>query len=116
MTSPDGFNAELVQLARSFVDQEQAKVAAAVRKGADVTKKQLVQTSPRDSGDYGGGWRRSSKLTFDHIEASVYQAKKPGLPHLLEKGHGGPHPAPAHPHIESAYEVGVATIESELGT
>ena len=116
MTTPEGFSEELVNLARSFVNEEQEKVVAAVRKGADVTKQQLVQTSPSDSGDYAAGWRRSSKVTFDHIEASVYQAKKPGLPHLLEKGHGGPHPAPAHPHIESAYEIGVATIESELGT
>lgn len=67
------------------------------------------------SGKYRKGWRQ--KTEGDAIVgyvSTVYNSTRPGLAHLLEKGHGGPAPAPPHPHIAQAYEEGVKTLEREL--
>nr|DAF27107.1 MAG TPA: hypothetical protein [Caudoviricetes sp.] len=45
----------------------------------------------------------------------VHNAKSPGLTHLLEHGHGGPHPAPAHPHIEKAANEAFSELDRRMG-
>lgn len=44
----------------------------------------------------------------------IHNKAKPGLTHLLEKGHGGPHPARAHPHIADAAQAGVDDLERRM--
>lgn len=58
-------------------------------------------------GDYAKGWKtKETKDVFGHIKAIAYNAKKPGLPHLLEFGHatrnGGR--TKAYEHLEPAEE------------
>lgn len=79
--------------------------------------KELKETSPVGSG-YGGhykdGWKaKVEKETSQSLRIRVYNKKKPGLTHLLEKGHakrgggrveGIPHIAPAEKHAKEEYE------------
>lgn len=84
---------------------------AEVQKIVDDTAKQVVKegvsklksTSPHKSGDYSRGWT-SRKDALGYV---IYNAKKPGLTHLLENGHvtrnqyGTWKRTPAHPHIKT---------------
>ena len=48
----------------------------------------LKQTSPKDTGKYAEGWTTGNYTwTALGAEITVYNAKKPGLAHLLENGH-----------------------------
>ena len=83
---------------------------------ADSVVKDLKDTSPRQTGKYAKGW--TSDMHHDAAGSPyvrIHNAKKPGLTHLLEHGHGGPAPAKAHPHIEAAYERGVAFLTDRMG-
>ena len=53
---------------------------------------------------YHDGWTCDVKWQVEGSTATVYNKTKPQLTTLLEKGHGGPAPAPAHPHIEPTFE------------
>lgn len=104
----------LVQIVGEYAEKEQGKVNKAVSAAAKATKRTLAANSPSLTGGYAKGWRIKNTYGGKAKKAVVYQAKKPGLTHLLEHGHGGPHPAGAHPHIEFAYEVGAQILEQEL--
>lgn len=83
---------------------------------ADSVVKDLKDTSPKQTGKYAKGWTSDMHHAADGSPyVSVHNAKKPGLTHLLEHGHGGPHPAKAHPHIEAAYERGVTFLTDRMG-
>lgn len=83
---------------------------------ADSVVKDLKATSPVKTGEYAKGWTNDM-----HHDAAgspynrIHNAKKPGLTFLLEHGHDGPHPAKAKPHIEAAYERGVAFLTDRMG-
>ena len=84
---------------------------------ADSVVKDLKDTSPKLTGKYAKGWTNKMHHAADGSPYNrVYNAKKPGLTHNLEHGHGGPHPAKAHPHIEAAYERGVAVLTERMGS
>lgn len=83
---------------------------------ADSVVKDLKDTSPKQTGKYAKGWTSDMHHAADGSPyVRVHNAKKPGLTHLLEHGHGGPQPAKAKPHIEAAYERGVAFLTDRMG-
>lgn len=56
----------------------------------DVAKEaaDMVKGASPGKGRYASGWRSKLKQgALDSVEAVVYNAKMPGLPHLLEKDH-----------------------------
>ena len=83
-----------------------------MRKTANETRKVLRSTSPKRTGKYGRGWEYELKVNSRLGGGSItlYDAR-PGLTHLLEKGHvtrnglDRSYPAtPAHPNIAAAQE------------
>lgn len=78
------------------------------------TAKALRSSSPRLTGRYRSGWTSSMEDRGSYYTVRVYNSKSPGLTHLLEHGHGGPHPAPAHPHIERAANEAFAELERRM--
>jgi len=59
----------------------------AIRKVSRETVRKLKATSP-GNGKYAGGWKAEQvKAHGDIISVTVYNAKLPGLTHLLENGH-----------------------------
>lgn len=115
--SVDGFAAAIEGLFEEYVDEVNEGVKDAVQKGGKTVTKEIKATSAfiDRTGGYRDGWRQKTEGSLDTgYTSTVYNASKPGLAHLLEKGHGGPAPAPPHPHIAPAYEEGVRVFESEL--
>lgn len=78
-----------------------------MRKAADDTSKEVQKLTKErararlgGSGDYAAGWSTRKYMdTYAHHRRTVYNRSLPGLAHLLEHGHGGPHPAGPHRHI-----------------
>lgn len=73
--------------------------------------------TPTKTGAYASGWRAKTERQGTQTVCTVYQSKKPGLTHLLEKGHAKfifGHPTgeyvPGYPHIEPAYEEGAKEL------
>ena len=78
-----------------------------VQDTADYVVAYLKDASQKLTGKYAKGWKSTMHHAADGSPfAVVHNVKKPGLTHLLEHGHGGPHPAKARPHIEAAYYAG----------
>lgn len=83
-----------------------ARVNSALKGGAEVLRKGIEEAAPVRSGQLkksvtilpvkSSGGKRS-------VEAGIRHADAPHA-HLVEKGHGGPHPAPPHPFAEPAAE------------
>lgn len=116
--SIDGLGDEVARLMEEYA----ADVAEDMKKEARATSKEAVKelkaTSPEGKGSrkghYKDGW--ASKVESEDalsIGIRIYNKKKPGLTHLLEKGHakrgggrveGIPHIAPAERKEVEAYE------------
>ena len=81
-----------------------------VKRAGNEARDRLKQTSPRDTGTYAEGWT-TGQYTWTALgaEITVYNAKKPGVAHLLENGHakqnGGRAPAKVH----------IKPVEEEVG-
>lgn len=81
-----------------------------VKRAGNEARDRLRQTSPRDTGQYAEGWT-AGQYTWTALgaEITVYNAKKPGLAHLLENGHakqnGGRAPSKVH----------IKPVEEEVG-
>ncbi len=118
--SIEGFSEVVTQMAHEVAEHDREQLKADVREATRATKDAVRQGSPRRTGAYAAGWRmRVEEEASGRISGTVYQAKKPGLTHLLEKGHeqffmghDTGHRAPAQPHIEPAYEVGAERLRS----
>ena len=104
-----------------YRDLTEQALRSAVTEVAKETKDIAKENSPSLSGRYKKGW--ATKKTTDasgQISVTVYNRARPGLTHLLEKGHakrgggrvsGIPHIAPAEEHAVSELE---ARIRREL--
>lgn len=117
--SIDGFAKEL----NLIVEQEMKRVNKATEASVQAAGQKAVSelkatTAHKDkSGAYRRGWRM--KTTGNNVvgyESTVYQANHPTLTHLVEFGHGGPQPAPPHPHMEKAFTAGADELLRRLNS
>ena len=115
--SVDGFEAALSTLVEESIDKMDGNVKKAVKKGGKEVVSDIQSSGAWNdiTGGYRDGWTETTEgdVLIGYV-STVHNDQKPGLAHLLEKGHGGPAPAPPHPHIAPAYEQGVKVFESEL--
>ena len=93
-----------------------------VKKATNKAREYLKRNSPKRKGKrYASGWRTKKLKSRLSVSITVYNAKYPGLTHLLEKGHvvrnqhGGPYGrTKPQPHIAPAEELGIETFTEEL--
>lgn len=114
----DALGAEIARLMEEYASEVAADTKEEAKAVAKETVKELKQTSPEGPGSrkghYKDGW--ASKVESENavsIGIRVYNRKKPGLTHLLEKGHakrgggrvaGIPHIGPAEQQAAKEYE------------
>ena len=111
----DALVATLTEMAEGVVAQDEEQLRKDVQAAARATTDELRNgaLTPAVTGEYAAGWGYETEVEIGHVRATVRNRKKPGLTHLLEKGHekfvngvDTGERAPAYPHIEPAYEVG----------
>lgn len=111
------FDFALSEILDDFQKMEEGAIKQEVRASGNKCKADIKSGSPAKSGGYAAGW--STKSEGDSLEGyfvRVYNKKKPGLAHLLEKGHAnrGGGRTPAYPHIAPAYEKAAADLKRRL--
>lgn len=113
------FATEIKRLLDEYGDEVMDVLEEEAEKTAKKAAKKLKETSPRgnSSRHYADGW--TAKYDKATKTAIVYNAKKPGLAHLLEhgfQGRSGVHPAIVHiaPVEEAANEEFVEAVERRL--
>lgn len=113
--TPDNLGDEIAAIVGEYVSEVDLEAESDVREVADMVRDELRATSPRRKGGYAGGWvAEPEDVGATGTAYRIHNRKKPGLTHLLEKGHGGPHPAGAFPHIADAAERGFAELKRRL--
>ncbi len=117
--SVDEFASTLDSIFDDLKDASDDALADALKAGANSSAKEWRDGAPVRKGKYKKTIRYRVDRTGDRPQATVYSTK-PGLPHLLEKGHakiGGGYVA-AREHIAPAAEVGFsdafAALEANL--
>lgn len=114
----DALGTEIARLMEEYASDVAADMKAEAKSVAKETVKELKTTSPEGEGSRKGHYKDGWTSTVESENAvsigiRVYNKKKPGLTHLLEKGHakrgGGrtrtfPHIAPAEKQAVEEYE------------
>ena len=105
---------EIMNALREYKKVTDDVVKQVVNTVSEETKKMVQSASPTDSGGYKKGWTaKKMKDSASKTEVVVYNRSKPGLTHLLEKGHAkrGGGRVSGKPHIAPAEENGVQLLE-----
>lgn len=100
-----------------YNDLAQETVKKSVQAVAKETKVLIESAAPVNTGVYEANWATKTTLqNASRMETVVYQKKKPGLNHLLEKGHakrnGGRTPALVH--IAPAEKYAVEELQERI--
>lgn len=103
----DHLAGEIAAMLEAYTDEVTEAVKAECETVADECLKEIRAASPIDTGKYKKGWRK--KVEYEDkgdIRIRVYNAKYPGLTHLLENGHAkvGGGRVDARVHIKPAEE------------
>lgn len=108
--SSGNFSTAMGKILAKYGDDVTEATRRLVKRAGNEARDRLKQTSPKDTGQYVEGWT-TGQYTWTALgaEITVYNAKKPGLAHLLENGHvkqnGGRAPAKVH----------IKPVEEEVG-
>lgn len=108
------FSAAINEMLEQALQENVDALKERVTEACKVAKSDLRENSPKKTGEYAKGWTYTVKETAPgSFTGVVYQKNKPGLTHLLEKGHakrnGGR--VAGIPHIEPAFEDARKTME-----
>ena len=121
----DGHKAEVLidRVLEDYLSDETEVFFDAMSKAGKLAKKDIQNSSAfKDkSGDYRKGWAIRTKREKYGINVLIYNKIKPGLTHLLEKGHVTKNgtgrtfrDTPAHSHIAQAREKAEDYLLDEL--
>lgn len=106
---------ELADALEEYAEGVQEGVNEAVKSVGKETAKSLKTKSPKRTGDYRKGWSvKDTSTKATETVVTVYNRTDYQLTHLLEEGHGGPAPAPAHPHIAAAEQAAAQSLEEKV--
>lgn len=112
---------EVMKLMREYADDVSEEMKTEAKAVAKEAVKELKRISPEGTGSkkghYKEGW--ASKVESENavsIGIRIYNRKKPGLAHLLEKGHAkrGGGRVEGQPHISTAEENAIENYEKRL--
>ena len=118
--SSSKFSESMQKILNEYGDDVLEVTRRLVKKAGNEARDRLKKVSPRrpkSSKHYADGWT-AGNYTWSTLGAhvTVYNAKKPGLAHLLENGHanrkGGR--TPAYVHIKPVEEEVIRTLEENV--
>ena len=113
----DQLSDEIMDALEEYREMTDEVVRTAVDTVSKETKKLVQAGSPVQTGGYQKGWAvKKTSAKAGQVSITVYNRKKPGLTHLLEKGHakrGGGRVA-GQPHIAPAEQYAVSELENKI--
>lgn len=87
LVSIDRFGDEVEAILEEYGREVAEMIPEAADYASKYAKTKLAATSPRRGGKYAVGWKVTSESYGVGSRSVVYNAKKPGLTHLLANGH-----------------------------
>ena len=114
---PEQLADEIMKMMEEYKDATDEGVLSSVDKVSKETKKIAKSGSPSLYGGYSKGWSVKKDMKGSgKVEMTVHNRKKPGLTHLLEKGHAkrGGGRVPGKVHIKTAEDYAITALESEI--
>lgn len=115
--SIDGLADAINEIMTEYSERTNEVVEKSVTKVAKEAKEIAQSGSPARTGKYAKGWAtKKTKTSSTASEVTVYNRAKPGLTHLLEKGHAkrGGGRTRAFVHIAPAEAHAISALESEI--
>ena len=113
----DRLSDEIMDALEEYKEMTEEVVQTAVDTVSKETKNIVQAGSPVQTGGYQKGWAvKKTSAKAGQVSITVYNRKKPGLTHLLEKGHakrGGGRVA-GQPHIAPAEQYAVSELENKI--
>ena len=113
----DRLSDEIMDALEEYKEMTDEVVQTAVDTVSKETRKIVQAGSPVQTGGYQKGWAvKKTSAKAGQVSITVYNRNKPGLTHLLEKGHakrGGGRVA-GQPHIAPAEEYAVGELENKI--
>ena len=113
----DQLSDEIMDALEEYKEMTEEVVQTAVDTVSKETRKIVQAGSPVQTGGYQKGWAvKKTSAKAGQVSITVYNRKKPGLTHLLEKGHakrGGGRVA-GQPHIAPAEQYAVSELENKI--
>lgn len=115
----EGIGMALQAICSDFERELEEQMREDIDAAAKVCEEQLHDTSPKKTGKYAAGWTTSDDSEGRYGYALVVHNKsKPGLAHLLDKGHalrnGGFKAGDGH--VVAAADAGIAELERRLAS
>ena len=116
----DRFMADLQSILDNVQEAADESLKAGVKAGAELARDEWQAGAPKNTGGYAKSIRYRVEGDGREVQAHVYSTK-PGLPHLLEKGHakvgGGRTRAIEHiaPAADDGFELAGQVILATLG-
>lgn len=93
---------------KEYTEDVTAGIVKEVDKTSRNVTKEISAKSPRreKGGEYAKGWTRKKVVIDGNVRYTIHNKRKPGLAHLLEKGHAkrGGDRVPGIPHIGPAVD------------
>ena len=86
----DGFADSSLSGLEEYTSEVREELPKIAKRLGNRARKKLKETSPRGDDSqkhYADAWRISQEKTIGGVELTIHNASKPGLTHLLEKGH-----------------------------
>lgn len=114
---PEQMADEIMKMLEEYKDTTDSDVEKSVQSVSKETKKMVQGASPRRYGGYGKGWSVKKEVSSRGKHSVViHNRKKPGLTHLLEKGHAkrGGGRVSGRTHILPAEQYAIKEIEAEI--
>lgn len=119
---PERFGSEIAAIAQGFSQECRDECEVDIDEAGRIAVAEVKKTPSGapvkfEWGSYQKGWRAKSRDETSGHYVTVYNSAKPGLTHLLEKGHmnrDGSR-ARAFPHVEPAYEKAYEYLMRRIG-
>lgn len=117
----DGLAEAISEILEEYHTEIDRGTKECVQRVAKAGVQALKDVSPRRTGEYAEGWTSETKEGRMGATATIYNAKKAGLVHLLEHGHVTRNGTgrtfrrtPAHVHVKPVEEQLMADFESQI--
>lgn len=88
------FAADLSRILKEYGDEVNKEMNGVIQGVAKAAANKVKAASPRRKGGYAAGWQAKVERQRMKVKGTIYNAKKPGLAHLLENGHALYKPGP----------------------
>ena len=114
---PEQLYDEIMKMMNEYKEAADQDVESSVKKVSKETKQMVQEASPRRHGGYSKGWSVKQEADYRGKHTVViHNRKKPGLTHLLEKGHAkrGGGRVSGREHLAPAESYAVNEIEAEI--